>query len=258
MTRRSRATRPRCRRSSGSRRCMHTCMRVLCSLTVHGRKYRAQCAALGCVPVRFYERGYASAELSMPDHGLGARGAAALARSLAANTTVQRLDLRHNGLQGAGGAKMAAMLTKNTYIVHANLSHNELGSVGAAAVARMLMVRRRVVFLVGGTVPRSCSVRPPIAGRPAKRRTGAAAERQRLSGHGRDGHLQRARPQQGPAHLGPFTQPLWCGIVGEGGARPGLPIGVPFLIRHVWCCNATLQATWRRRAWARRSRPTLR
>ncbi len=104
-------------------------------------KYRAACAALGCNPARTYERHHGDAALLMPNHGLGPKGGAALARSLAGNTAVQRVELRGNALQGPGGAKMAAMLTANTYITHADLSFNGLGSTGAAAFAAMLRVR---------------------------------------------------------------------------------------------------------------------
>jgi hypothetical protein len=55
-------------------------------------------------------------EIDLKHHGLGPKGAKAIAVALVSNTNVLQLNLSDNGLESDGGLAVASMLKENCYI----------------------------------------------------------------------------------------------------------------------------------------------
>eukprot|EP00842_Homolaphlyctis_polyrhiza_P000748 jgi/Hompol1/1674/HPOL_002487-RA len=89
--------------------------------------YIHACKTLGIVPVSYIIERISQPEIIMPHHGLGVRGAQALARILEGNTALTRLDLSSNCIE-AGGVYIGQSLQSNRTLTYLNLSDNWLGN----------------------------------------------------------------------------------------------------------------------------------
>lgn len=92
---------------------------------------------LGVVPVSFILESLNKEEISMPFHGIGVKGATALAKVLSTNATIVRLVLNNNMIASAGGAIGLSLKTNRT-ITHLDLSNNQLASQSGPAIAEMI------------------------------------------------------------------------------------------------------------------------
>jgi len=113
--------------------------------------YVNQCRTLNIIPVSYFLRHMQTTEINMPHHGLGPKGAKAIALALVNNTTVLKLNLADNALEAEGGQYIANMLRENCYITTLDLSENRLGTCGAKALGDMLHinVNLKEVYLRG-------------------------------------------------------------------------------------------------------------
>jgi Ran GTPase-activating protein (RanGAP) involved in mRNA processing and transport len=75
--------------------------------------------------------------LDLAHHGIGDRGARAIAKALSSNETLLTLDVSDNGIEGVGGAALARMIGKLPSLTDVNLSENQIGNQpeGDASVA---------------------------------------------------------------------------------------------------------------------------
>ncbi|KAJ3044935.1 hypothetical protein HDV00_000218 [Rhizophlyctis rosea] len=99
--------------------------------------YITACKILGIVPSSYISQRLKSNEIAMPHHGLGPKGAQALAQVLETNTSVTHIDLTGNHIE-FGGAHLGKALHTNTSITHLNLTGNQLGWQGGRDIAEML------------------------------------------------------------------------------------------------------------------------
>eukprot|EP00050_Salpingoeca_kvevrii_P019490 m.86581 g.86581 ORF g.86581 m.86581 type:complete len:654 (-) comp8437_c0_seq3:528-2489(-) len=102
------------------------------------RLYREACRRHNCVPVSFFERNVMCSHFIMGSHGLGSKGAKAIADCLESNVRIEHLELRDNYIQAAGAAALARKLCENSYITFLDLSRNHVGSVGINTIASCL------------------------------------------------------------------------------------------------------------------------
>ena len=101
--------------------------------------YKDICARLDTIPVSrvldgiLHPNGSTITELDLAHHGIGDRGARAVAKALIGNEILTTIDVSDNGIEGAGGAALANMIAKSN-ISNVNMSENKLGhQVGSAA-----------------------------------------------------------------------------------------------------------------------------
>lgn len=101
--------------------------------------YKDICARLDTIPVSrvldgvLHPSGAHLTELDLAHHGIGDKGARAVAKALTGNEVLLKIDVSDNGIEGAGGAAMAKMIS-NSNVTNVNFSENKLGhQVGAAA-----------------------------------------------------------------------------------------------------------------------------
>ncbi|KNC97964.1 uncharacterized protein SPPG_06952 [Spizellomyces punctatus DAOM BR117] len=109
--------------------------------------YTAACIALGIVPVSFIIDRLKGEEIVMPHHGLGPKGAHALAQVLEGNTTLKRIDLTNNWIE-SGGAYLGRSLQINRALVYLNLTGNRLGYEGSHEIAEMLQFNASLKTLI--------------------------------------------------------------------------------------------------------------
>ncbi|KAM5129993.1 leucine-rich repeat-containing protein 74A [Mantella aurantiaca] len=102
-------------------------------------EYLQACQKAGVVPVSYYLHHMNDKCLELNHHGLGPRGAAALAKSLMWNSSITHLSLEDNAIGAEGLAKLVKVLSGNCRIQELNLSNNSLGDVGSELVCRMLL-----------------------------------------------------------------------------------------------------------------------
>ncbi|XP_063804325.1 leucine-rich repeat-containing protein 74A isoform X2 [Pseudophryne corroboree] len=101
--------------------------------------YIEACCKLGVVPTSYFLLHMNEPYMGLNHHGLGPRGARAVAISLLSNTTINHLSLEDNWIQAQGLTHLVKMLRENHYIQELNLSNNHLGVEGSEVFARMLM-----------------------------------------------------------------------------------------------------------------------
>ncbi|KAH6601384.1 hypothetical protein BASA50_001654 [Batrachochytrium salamandrivorans] len=99
--------------------------------------YAHACKSLGVVPVSYILDRINQQEIIMPHHGIGIRGAQALAHVLKLNTTLVRLDLTNNSIKN-GGVYIGSSLKANRTLTHLNLSDNQMGPESGKAIATMI------------------------------------------------------------------------------------------------------------------------
>ncbi|KAJ1341617.1 hypothetical protein BSLG_003806 [Batrachochytrium salamandrivorans] len=91
--------------------------------------YAHACKSLGVVPVSYILDRINQQEIIMPHHGIGIRGAQALAHVLKLNTTLVRLDLTNNSIKNGpeSGKAIATMIADNTSLTTVLLRGLALG-----------------------------------------------------------------------------------------------------------------------------------
>lgn len=101
------------------------------------RAYETACKVLGIVPVKYFADRLTSTEIVMKHHGLGAKGAQAIANVMDTNNTITKLDLTNNSIE-SGGADIGRSLQINRTLAYLNLSENKLGMEAGKEIAEML------------------------------------------------------------------------------------------------------------------------
>lgn len=89
--------------------------------------YIDDCKKVGIVPASYFLRHMDKPHLTMSHHGLGEDEMKCIAKSLASNTSVLKLDISDNWLGDKGGLIMCNMLKENIYVTDLSLSDNRLG-----------------------------------------------------------------------------------------------------------------------------------
>ncbi|XP_043929404.1 leucine-rich repeat-containing protein 74A-like [Protopterus annectens] len=100
--------------------------------------YTEACKQLGVVPVTYFIRNIDSPHMNLNHHGLGPKGARALAIALVNNNKIISMGLEDNWILGEGAKYFAEMLKQNCFIQDLNLSNNHLQYQGAEAIAKLL------------------------------------------------------------------------------------------------------------------------
>ncbi|KAI8805614.1 hypothetical protein BJ742DRAFT_901591 [Cladochytrium replicatum] len=109
--------------------------------------YTSACKVLGVVPVSSFQKNLGGKEIVMKHHGLGPKGAQAIAEVLETNTTLTMLDLSDNWIE-SGGEFIGKSLHTNYTLTHLNLSNNRLGAKGGKEMAEMLRENNTLKTLI--------------------------------------------------------------------------------------------------------------
>ncbi|XP_063723252.1 leucine-rich repeat-containing protein 74A-like isoform X2 [Symsagittifera roscoffensis] len=100
--------------------------------------YVEACKRYNVVPASYFQRNMRKENLIMRHHGLGAKGAQAIAVALVTNTSVVKLDLSDNNIEEGGALAIAEMLKENFYIAELSLADNAIGEAGMTAVSEIM------------------------------------------------------------------------------------------------------------------------
>lgn len=99
--------------------------------------YTHACLELEIVPASYFAARLQEPKLVMKYHGVGPKGARAIAQVLEYNKHIQHLDLESNCC-GSGGFYIASALRTNSTLVHLDLSRNALGIYAGKEFSEML------------------------------------------------------------------------------------------------------------------------
>uniref|UniRef100_A0A8C4J4C1 LR74A protein n=1 Tax=Dromaius novaehollandiae TaxID=8790 RepID=A0A8C4J4C1_DRONO len=94
---------------------------------------------MGAVPVSHFIQNLAKPYINLNHHGLGPKGAKAIAIALVSNATVTHLELEDNWILAEGAVYLAQMLRENCCLQELNISNNHLDTEGAEAIASLLL-----------------------------------------------------------------------------------------------------------------------
>lgn len=108
------------------------------------QNYIKKCNKMGVIPVEYFMRHVEDKEFVMKHHGLGPKGAQAIAIPLQKNSCVTKLNLEGNSIAAEGVVYLMGMLVANTAITELNLAENMLGSTGARYVCELLSINTRI------------------------------------------------------------------------------------------------------------------
>ncbi|NXE76867.1 LR74A protein, partial [Cochlearius cochlearius] len=101
--------------------------------------YLEACRLMEVVPVSHFIQNLAKPYINLNHHGLGPKGAKAIAIALVSNATVTHLELEDNCILAEGAICIAEMLRENSSLQKLNLSNNHLDTAGAEAIASLLL-----------------------------------------------------------------------------------------------------------------------
>ncbi|NXN06541.1 LR74A protein, partial [Indicator maculatus] len=101
--------------------------------------YLEACRLMEVVPVSHFIQNMTKPYINLNHHGLGPKGAKAIAIALVSNTTVTHLELEDNCIQAEGAICIAEMLRENSTLRELNISNNHLDTAGAEAIANLLL-----------------------------------------------------------------------------------------------------------------------
>ncbi|KAG6936716.1 leucine rich repeat containing 74A [Chelydra serpentina] len=101
--------------------------------------YLEACKLVGVVPVSYFIRNIEEPYMNLNHHGLGPKGAKAIAIALVSNTTITHLELEDNWILAEGVTCLVQMLRENCYVQELNISNNHIGTEGAEAISRMFL-----------------------------------------------------------------------------------------------------------------------
>uniref|UniRef100_A0A8D0H4G4 Leucine rich repeat containing 74A n=1 Tax=Sphenodon punctatus TaxID=8508 RepID=A0A8D0H4G4_SPHPU len=125
-------------------------------ITMKGAElYLEACKLVGVVPVSYFMRNMEEPYINLNHHGLGPKGAKAIAIALVSNTTIIHLELEDNWILAEGAMCLVQMLRENCYIQdlvsdlppysntlelvkELDLSHNEFSERGGEQLGQML------------------------------------------------------------------------------------------------------------------------
>jgi len=112
------------------------------------REYIARCEELRIVPVAMLIAKLECEHINLRHHGMGVKGAHALAAALEANTHIKSFNLGDNWFGDEGAAALAAVLPSNATITSLNLAENRIGTHGVRALCEGLKKNTAVCELV--------------------------------------------------------------------------------------------------------------
>ncbi|NWX19856.1 LR74A protein, partial [Aegotheles bennettii] len=115
--------------------------------------YLEACRLMEVMPVSHFIRNLDKPYVNLNHHGLGPKGAKAIAITLVSNGAITHLELEDNGILAEGGICIAEMLRENSSLQELNISNNHLDTAGAEAIASLLldnMSYLRALKLSGG------------------------------------------------------------------------------------------------------------
>ncbi|NWH48832.1 LR74A protein, partial [Fregata magnificens] len=101
--------------------------------------YLEACRLMEVVPVSHFIQNLAKPYINLNHHGLGPKGAKAIAIALVSNATVTHLELEDNCILAEGAICIAEMLRENSCLQELNISNNHLDTAGAEAIASLLL-----------------------------------------------------------------------------------------------------------------------
>uniref|UniRef100_A0A8C8VDZ1 Leucine rich repeat containing 74A n=1 Tax=Pelusios castaneus TaxID=367368 RepID=A0A8C8VDZ1_9SAUR len=101
--------------------------------------YLEACKLVGVVPVSYFLRNMEEPYMNLNHHGLGPKGAKAIAIALVSNTTITHLELEDNWILAEGVTCLVQMLRENCYIQELNISNNHLDTEAAEAISRIFL-----------------------------------------------------------------------------------------------------------------------
>ncbi|XP_025904082.1 leucine-rich repeat-containing protein 74A [Nothoprocta perdicaria] len=101
--------------------------------------YLEACRLLEVVPVSQFIQNLSKPYINLNHHGLGPKGAKAIAIALVSNASVTHLELEDNWILAEGAVCIAQMLRENCCLQKLNISNNHLGTKGAEAIAKLLL-----------------------------------------------------------------------------------------------------------------------
>jgi len=110
--------------------------------------YISACNECGVVPASYYLRHMKDSSLEMHHHGVGVKGARAMAIALVTNTFVLNLNLSDNGLGQEGVHHICNMLKENCYITDLDLSENKIGLEGVSSITDVLVNTNNLKSLI--------------------------------------------------------------------------------------------------------------
>merc|ERR1719440_2709166 len=105
------------------------------------QEYLAKCAELKVVPVAMFIAKLDCEHINLCHHGMGVKGALALAAALSVNTKIRSLNLGDNWFGNEGIHAIAQVLRTNSTLSSLNLSDNRIGLPGIRSLCRQLQVR---------------------------------------------------------------------------------------------------------------------
>ena len=86
--------------------------------------------------------------IEMNSHGIGPKGAHAIAASLEDGAVIEVLHVRANGLLGEGAEAIAKLCKENAYLTDVDLSDNALQSRGLKAIGSLIAVRAALLDVI--------------------------------------------------------------------------------------------------------------
>ncbi|XP_071972909.1 leucine-rich repeat-containing protein 74A isoform X2 [Engystomops pustulosus] len=101
--------------------------------------YKQACNEVGVVPTSYFIRHMSQTRMNLKHHGLGPRGAHALAVALKTNTSIIHLNLEDNWIEAVGLIHLVQVLRENNTIQELDLTNNHLGVKGSDVLSRILM-----------------------------------------------------------------------------------------------------------------------
>ncbi|XP_072193577.1 leucine-rich repeat-containing protein 74A [Excalfactoria chinensis] len=101
--------------------------------------YLEACRLMEVVPVSHFAQNLSKPYINLNHHGLGPKGAKAIAIALVSNAAVTHLELEDNHILAEGAKCIAEMLRENCSLRELNISNNHLDTEGAEAIASLLL-----------------------------------------------------------------------------------------------------------------------
>ncbi|CAM2116128.1 unnamed protein product [Caretta caretta] len=116
--------------------------------TIKGAElYLEACKLVGVVPVSYFIRNIEEPYMNLNHHGLGPKGAKAIAITLVSNTTITHLELEDNWILAEGVTCLVQMLRENCYIQELvsnflpssnTLEHGNIGDIQAPTICHLI------------------------------------------------------------------------------------------------------------------------
>uniref|UniRef100_A0A8C2U7E5 Leucine rich repeat containing 74A n=1 Tax=Coturnix japonica TaxID=93934 RepID=A0A8C2U7E5_COTJA len=101
--------------------------------------YLEACRLMEVVPVSYFAQNLSEPYINLNHHGLGPKGAKAIAIALVSNAAVTHLELEDNHILAEGAICIVEMLRENRSLQELNISNNHLDTEGAEAIAGLLL-----------------------------------------------------------------------------------------------------------------------